>query len=53
MCTGHKKLDQIIVTQSPPLSPSAPKARRNEAAQAAACSNACPGCVARHARTGN
>lgn len=50
MCTGHKKLDQIIVTQSPPISPSAPKVRGGEAARATTCGNACPGCAARRAR---
>ncbi|MFN2338750.1 MAG: hypothetical protein ABR544_07240 [Gammaproteobacteria bacterium] len=53
MCTGHDQLKVTITTESPPVSPVAPNIRADEGAKSTACGNACPGCTARHARTGN
>jgi hypothetical protein len=53
MCTGHDKLKVTIATESPPVRPVAPNVREDEVAKSTACGNACPGCTARRARTGN
>lgn len=53
MRTGHDKLNVTITTESPPVRSAGPNIREDEVAKSPACSNACPGCTARRARSGN